>query len=206
MPVLKNITTGGEGGAICLKKSDRTLQNDLSHVFAGLRHHFQTGKSRWNGWEYDILDMGFNRPMTDINAAIGLAQLDRVDEIKGKRIEITRFYDDAFRGNQRVVPLIDHFEAGFESAFHLYPVAVIDEHGHHSNAYRDEVIARMMDAGIPCNVHYKPLPLMTAYGKDCSNYPNSYDYYKNLISLPLHTLLSDEDVAYVCETLKKAVS
>ena len=206
--VLKNITTGGEGGAICLKKSDRTSQNDLSQVFAGLRHHFQTGKSQWNGWEYDILDMGYNRPMTDINAAIGLAQLDRFDEIKKKRIEITRAYDDAFRGNQRIVPLIDHFEEGFESAFHLYPVDVFDEHGRGSNSYRDKVIARMMDAGIPCNVHYKPLPLMTAYKKlgfCIADYPNALNRYLSIITIPYHTLLDQFQLDCIAQTMKKVV-
>ena len=70
---------------------------------------------------------------------------------------------------------------------------------------RSKIIEKMAECGVATNVHYKPLPMMTAYGSDCSNYPNSYDYYHNLISLPLHTLLTDEDVAYVCETLKKAV-
>ena len=98
----------------------------------------------------------------------------------------------------RLAPCPSYDVEGMESSNHLYPIRVpgIGEE------QRNQIIAKMSEYGVATNVHYKPLPMMTAYGKDCSAYPNAYDYYRNLITLPLHTLLTDEDVAYVCETLK----
>ena len=202
--VLKNITTGGEGGAICLSPWLKDLENTLR----GMRHHFQTGKDPANGWEYDIEDMGFNRPMTDIEAAIGLSQLIRLDFINIKRHFVTLTYNDHFAGDKQIRPLIDHFEKYAESAYHLYPVSVCSPEGNDSEEFRNKVILRMLEKGIPCNVHYKPMPMFTAYkklGYRIEDYPNAYNRYKNLITLPYHTFLTGEQIEYIADNLKRAV-
>ena len=137
--------------------------------------------------------------MTDIMAAIGLRQLDRYLGLLERRAEMRSRYDAvcAELGFSHLVHHTDYMD----SSNHLYLIRVsgIDE------AERNVIIEKMAEHGVATNVHYKPLPMMTAYGKDCSAYPNAYDYYHNLISLPFHTLLSDDDVKYVCETLKEVV-
>lgn len=202
--VLKNITTGGEGGAVCLKKGTPIDPE----VFRMSRHHWQTGKNQANGWEYDILKMGYNRPMTDINAAIGLKQIERFGEIVAIRREITEKYDEAFSDLKRIRPMIHHFGKGFESAYHLYPVEVLDEDMESSESFRNKVILKMQDFGIPCNVHYKPLPMFTAYrdlGYDIADYPNAYRQYRGLVTLPYHTLLKQNDIRNIIGSLKRAV-
>ena len=195
-------------GSVCLRENDKTVKGNLADLIAGMRHHFQTGKSRENGWEYDITGMGFNRPMTDIDAAIGLAQLDRFGEIEAKRIEITEFYDGAFRDDDRIDPLINHFEPGIRSAYHLYPVSVCSEHKGSSEGFRNHVILAMREVGVPCNVHYKPLPMMTAYrnlGYRIEDYPQAYWRYMSLLTLPYHTLLDQNQLGFIADSLKKAV-
>ena len=137
--------------------------------------------------------------MTDIMAAIGLRQLDRFPELLARRREIISVYDKTC--DELGIFHLNHHTEDMNSSNHLYLIRIpgADE------AKRSEIIRIMARCGVATNVHYKPLPLMTAYGGDCSHFPNSYDYYRNLITLPLHTLLSDEDVEYVCETLKSAV-
>ena len=137
--------------------------------------------------------------MTDIMAAIGLKQLDRYEGMLERRVTTMKRYDETCDalGIHHLVHHTDYMD----SSNHLYLIRVpgIDEEG------RNKIIEKMAERGIATNVHYKPLPMMTAYGKDCSNYSNSYDYYKNLITLPLHTKLTDEDVEYVCEMLKEVI-
>ena len=156
-------------------------------------------KTKLGAWEYDIIGPWYKCNMTDIMAAIGLRQLDRYKGLLERREQIIQKYDkvcDAL-GISHLV----HHMSYIDSSNHLYLIRVpgVIEEG------RNRIIEKMAEQGVATNVHYKPLPMLTAYGKDCSAYPNSYDYYHNLITLPLHTLLSDDDVEYVCQELKRAV-
>ena len=156
-------------------------------------------KTKIGAWEYDIIGPWYKCNMTDIMAAIGLRQLDRYKGLLERRVEMMKVYDKAC--DEIGISHMVHHTEYMDSSNHLYLIRVprIDEAG------RNLIIEKMAERGVATNVHYKPLPMMTAYGKDCSGFPNSYDYYKNLITLPLHTLLSDEDVEYVCETLRDVV-
>lgn len=138
--------------------------------------------------------------MTDITAAIGLKQLDRYLGMLDRRLVIIKRYD-ACCDELGISHLIHHTDY-MDSSNHLYLMRIpgIDVET------RNLIIEKLAEQGVATNVHYKPLPMMTAYGKDCSNYPNAYDYYHNLITLPLHTLLSDEDVEYICEVLKAIIN
>ena len=137
--------------------------------------------------------------MTDIMAAVGLRQLDRYKGLLNRREEIIRCYNKTC--DELGISHLVHHTCEMDSSNHLYLIRIpgiqVEQ--------RDLIIEKMAEKGVSTNVHYKPLPFMTAYGKDCSAYPNAYDYYQNLLSLPLHTLLSNEDVNYVCETLKIVV-
>ena len=156
-------------------------------------------KTKIGAWEYDIIGPWFKCNMTDIMAAIGLRQLDRYLGMLDRRAVMMKKYDETCDGLG--ISHMIHHTANMDSSNHLYLIRVpgADE------KKRNEIIEKMAEHGVATNVHYKPLPLMTAYGKDCLAYPNSYDYYHNLITLPLHTLLSDDDVEYVCEVLKEVV-
>lgn len=140
--------------------------------------------------------------MTDIMAAIGLKQLDRYKGMLNRRAEIVKRYD-AICEEMRISHLIHHTD-DINSSNHLYLIRIPEI----TLEQRNEIIKMMADKGVATNVHYKPLPMMTAYkvyGWDINDFPNAYDYYHNLITLPLHTLLSDEDINYVCITLKDVV-
>ena len=195
---VKNYTTA-EGGASTWRPIEGVENEEIYKMFQLLSLHGQNkdalAKTKLGAWEYDIIGPWYKCNMTDIMAAIGLKQLDRYPGLIARRSEIIKQYD-AVCEELGFSHLVHHTE-NMDSSNHLYLVRIpgIDEER------RGEIIERMAKMGVSTNVHYKPLPMMTAYGRDCSNYPNSYDYYHNLISLPLHTLLSDEDVAYVCETL-----
>ena len=150
-------------------------------------------------WEYDVIGPWYKCNMTDIMAAIGLKQLDRYSGMLRRRKEIIDVYDRAC--DELGIRHLAHHVDGMDSSNHLYLIRVPEA----DEEMRNHIIEYMAKRGVVANVHYKPLPLMTAYGKDCSKYPNAYDYYKNLITLPLHTHLSDEDAAYVVQTLKAAI-
>ena len=156
-------------------------------------------KTRIGAWEYDIIGPWYKCNMTDIMAAIGLRQLDRYKGLLKRREQMMKKYDKTC--DELGISHMVHHVDEMDSSNHLYLIRVpgIGEEE------RNKIIEKMAERGVATNVHYKPLPMMTAYGKDCSKYPNAYDYYHNLITLPFHTLLSDEDVDYVCETLKKVV-
>ena len=157
-------------------------------------------KTKIGAWEYDIIGPWYKCTMTDIMAAIGLKQLDRYKGLLERRVEIMKVYDKTC-DELGISHLVHHTEY-MDSSNHLYLIRVPEA----TEEIRNRIIERMAERGVATNVHYKPLPMMTAYGKDCREFPNSYDYYKNLITLPLHTLLSDEDVEYVCEMLKDVIS
>ncbi len=199
---VKNFTTA-EGGAstwLPLKGIDNA---ELYRMYQLLSLHGQNKdaltKTKLGSWEYDIIGPWYKCNMTDIMAAIGLRQLDRYKELLARREEIISAYDKVC-DDLEITHLVHHTE-NMDSSNHLYLIRVpgADE------KKRGEIIEKMAENGVATNVHYKPLPMMTAYGKDCSQYPNAYDYYRNLISLPLHTLLSDDDVMYVCESLRRTV-
>ena len=153
-------------------------------------------KMRLGAWEYDIIGPWYKCNMTDIMAGIGLAQLRRYPEMLIRRRQIVEAYNAALA--DLPVAVLDHYGPDFTSNGHLYLTRLLGR----SDAERREIIVKMAERGIACNVHYKPLPMMTAYkalGFDIADFPNAYHLYENEVTLPLHTRLSDEDVAYVIE-------
>ena len=153
-------------------------------------------KTHLGCWEYDVIGPWYKCNMTDIMAGIGLAQLKRYPELLARRRQIIGAYDAALR--DLPVAVMDHYGPDFASCGHLYLTRLTGR----TDAERRDVIVKMAERGIACNVHYKPLPMMTAYktlGFDIQDYPNAFRLYENEVTLPLHTKLTDEDVAYVTE-------
>ena len=196
---VKNFTTA-EGGATTwvLPFAD---QEELYRLFQLYSLHGQDkdalSKSKLGGWEYDIVGTWYKCNMTDIMAALGLRQLDRYPGMLERRREIVRRYDEAM--DALGVSHLIHYGENYCSSGHLYLARIPG----FDVEQRNELILRLAERGVATNVHYKPLPMMTAYralGWRIEDFPNSYDYYRNLITLPLHTLLSDEDVTYVTES------
>ena len=199
---VKNFTTA-EGGAATWLRLEGIDDAEIYHMYQLLSLHGQDkdalAKTKLGSWEYDIIGPWYKCNMTDIMAAIGLRQLDRYEGLLERRRTIIKRYDETC-DKLGITHLVHHTD-DMDSSNHLYLIRIPGI----SENERNEIIRMMAEEGVATNVHYKPLPMMTAYGKDCSEYPNTYEYYKNLITLPLHTLLSDQDVEYVCETLSKAV-
>lgn len=202
---VKNLTTS-EGGAVVWRNDlgldDRWLYDQFMLYSLHGQSKDALAKNQKGAWEYDIIYPAYKCNMTDILAAIGLVQLDRYEALLERRKDIIKIYDRA------LLPLgvknLQHYGEDYSSSGHLYLVRIpgINE------AERNKIIIKMAEAGIATNVHYKPLPMFTAYknlGFDIKDYPNAFDVYKNEITLPLYTLLSDEDVGYVCEGLKRAM-
>ena len=196
---VKNLTTA-EGGALTWRNIPGIDNAEIYRQMQLLSLHGQSkdalAKTQLGAWEYDIVGTYYKCNMTDVAAAIGLAQLNRYGDMLKRRKEIIERYDAAFK--PLGVETLDHYTSKWESSGHLYitriPGITIDE--------RNQIITRMAEYGIACNVHYKPLPMHTAYknlGFDINNYPNAYEYFANEITLPLHTRLSNEDVEYVIE-------
>ena len=153
-------------------------------------------KTKAGAWEYDIIGPWYKCNMTDIMAAIGLRQLDRYLGLLDRRVQIVKQYDEAC-DEMGISHLVHHTEE-VDSSNHLYLIRIPGI----TEEQRNKIIEKMAENGVATNVHYKPLTMMTAYGKSCSEYPNTKDYYHNLISLPLHTLLTDDDVTFICDMLK----
>lgn len=199
---VKNFTTA-EGGASTWLPLKGIENSEIYKMFQLLSLHGQNkdalAKTKIGAWEYDIIGPWYKCNMTDIMAAIGLRQLDRYLDLLERRAGMMKKYD-AVCAELGISHMVHHTEY-MDSSNHLYLIRVPGI----TVEQRNEIIEKMAEHGVATNVHYKPLPMMTAYGKDCSAYPNSYDYYHNLITLPFHTLLSDEDVDYVCEILKEVV-
>lgn len=194
---VKNLTTA-EGGALTWRNHDGVDNESLYKQFQLLSLHGQNkdalAKTRLGAWEYDIVAPYYKCNMTDVMAGIGLAQLKRYPEMLYRRRQIIERYNEGLRGCD--VQVLDHFGDDYSSSGHLYLVRLLGE----DVEYRNAVIERMAERGIACNVHYKPLPMMTAYknlGFDIVDYPNAYNQYHNEITLPLHTSLTNEDVEYV---------
>lgn len=200
---VKNFTTA-EGGAATWRAISGVDNAEIYKFYQLLSLHGQNkdalAKTQVGAWEYDIIGAWYKCNMTDIMAAIGLKQLDRYKGLLERRTEIIKRYD-AVCDELGISHLVHHTDT-VDSSNHLYLTRIPGI----TEAQRNELIVKLAEAGVTTNVHYKPLPMMTAYGKDCSDYPNAYDYYHNLITLPLHTLLSDEDVEYVCDVLKAVMS
>ena len=202
---VKNLTTA-EGGALTWKTIPGIDDEEIYHQLQLYSLHGQNkdalAKTKLGAWEYDIKGTWYKCNMTDVHAGIGLAQLSRYDEILKRRKEIITRYDNAFR--PLGVKTLNHYTENHESSGHLYITRVPNI----TLEQRQEIIVKMAEAGIACNVHYKPLPMMTAYinlGFDIKDYPNSYEKFKNEITLPLHTCLTDEDVEYVIENYIRIV-
>ena len=202
---VKNFTTA-EGGASTWRDIEGIDNDELYYQYQLLSLHGQSkdalAKTQIGAWEYDIIGPWYKCNMTDIMAAIGLRQLDRYPGLLARRGEIIERYD-AMCDEMGVKHLV-HSGENFHSSNHLYLTRVPGI----SDEQRREIIVKLAERGVNCNVHYKPLPMMTAYrelGWDIKDFPNAYNYYSNLITLPLHTLLSDEDVEYVIENFKEVV-
>lgn len=198
---VKNLTTA-EGGAITWVNKQGLDNEELYRELMLISLHGQSkdafSKMQLGAWEYDVLTTGYKCNMTDIMASIGLAQLKRYKELLNRRKQIIEIYDKI------LLPLgverIEHFGKDYEGNAHLYLVRIPGI----TCKERNEIIQRMANAEITCNVHFKPLPLLTAYknlGFVMDDYPNSYKQYENEITLPLNTLLSNDDATYVAETL-----
>ncbi|MCR5808696.1 MAG: DegT/DnrJ/EryC1/StrS aminotransferase family protein [Clostridiales bacterium] len=200
---VKNFTTA-EGGASTWQPPDGICNEEIYKMYQLLSLHGQNkdafAKAKHGSWEYDIIGPWYKCNMTDITAAIGLRQLDRYKGLLRRRAEIVKKYDETC--DELGISHLIHHTDEMDGSKHLYLIRIQGITAEQRNA----LMEKMGEMGLATNVHYKPLPMMTAYGGDCSEYPNAYDYYHNLITLPLHTLLSDEDVEYVCEVLKKAAN
>ena len=200
---VKNFTTA-EGGASTWLPLPGIKNSDIYKMYQLLSLHGQNkdalGKMKPGTWEYDIIGPWYKCNMTDIMAAIGLRQLDRYPSMLERRTEIIKKYD-AVCNKLGISHLVHHTDI-MDSSNHLYLIRIpgIDA------AERNVIIEAIAVRGVATNVHYKPMPMMTAYincGWNIKDFPNAYDYYHNLITLPLHTKLSDEDVEYVCEVLEE---
>lgn len=194
---VKNLTTA-EGGALTWRTIPGISDEDIYHRLQLLSLHGQSkdalAKTKFGAWEYDIVGTWYKCNMTDVVAAIGLAQFQRYPGMLARRKEIIGRYDAAFK--PLGVEMLAHYNAEHESSGHLYITRVPGI----TPEQRNKIIIKMAEQGIACNVHYKPLPMHTAYKKlgfDIKNYPNAYAHFANEITLPLHTCLTDEDVEYV---------
>ena len=196
---VKNLTTA-EGGALTWREFDDIDGADIYKKLQLLSLHGQSkdalAKVQLGAWDYDIIGTWYKCNMTDIAAAVGLGQMNRYDAMLARRREIIGRYDAALK--PLGVQVLDHYNARHRSSGHLYltriPGITVEQRG--------EIIRKMAQRGIACNVHYKPLPMHTAYkalGFDIADYPNAYAHFANEITLPLHTRLTDEEVQYVID-------
>ena len=201
---VKNFTTA-EGGALTWKPNDALNDEDLYKQVQLYSLHGQSkdalSKNQLGSWEYDIIGPWYKCNMTDIHAAIGLAQMKRYPSLLKHRREIIEKFDNAFK--PLGVHTLPHFTDKHTSSGHLYLTRVFKKNGEPvSDEERREIIIKMAERGITTNVHYKPLPMMTGYKKlgfDIKDYPNAYAHYANEISLPLFSRLTDEEVDYIID-------
>ena len=203
---VKNLTTA-EGGALTWRTIPGIDNEALYHQVQLLSLHGQSkdalAKTQLGAWEYDIVGPWYKCNMTDIMAAIGLVQLKRYPELLKRRKEIIERYDAAFK--PLGIEVLDHYSDTYQSSGHLYitriPGASLEQ--------RQAIIVAMAERGIATNVHYKPLPMMTAYknlGFDIADFPNAYAHFANEITLPLHTRLTDEEIEYIIEQYTDIIS
>lgn len=199
---VKNLTTA-EGGAVTWRSIPSVNNEDIYKQYMLLSLHGQSkdalAKTKLGAWEYDIVSTAYKCNMTDIMASIGLGQLKRYPLLLERRKQIIQQYNEGLRNCN--VSVLQHYGDEFSSSGHLYLVRLLGK----DEVYRNKVIVKMAENGIATNVHYKPLPMHTAYknlGFNIEDFPNAFEMYRNEITLPLHTLLSDEDAEYVIENLK----
>lgn len=202
---VKNLTTA-EGGAAVWKSIPGIDDEEIYKQYMLYSLHGQNkdalAKTQLGNWEYDIAGPYYKCNMTDIMASIGLVQLKRYPGILKRRKEIIEKYNKAFKGLD--IEVLNHYGENHTSSGHLYLTRLIEKSREECN----DVIVKMAEAEIATNVHYKPLPMMTAYrnlGFDIQNFPNAYHMFENEITLPLHTCLTDEQVDYIIETYRKIV-
>lgn len=202
---VKNLTTA-EGGALTWLPIPGISDEDIYKKLQLLSLHGQNkdalAKTKLGAWEYDIIGPWYKCNMTDIMAGIGLAQLKRYPEMLRRRRQIIERYNEAFRSLP--VTVLEHYSNFHSSSGHLYLVRLDGKNREETN----KAIEAMAERGIACNVHYKPLPMMTAYkalGYDIKDFPNAFAQFENEITLPLHTRLSDEDVEYIIENFTEIV-
>ena len=202
---VKNLTTA-EGGALTWRTIPGIDDGDIYHQLQLLSLHGQSkdalAKTQLGAWEYDIVGTWYKCNMTDVAAAIGLKQFERYPEMLKRRKEIIERYDRAFK--PLGIEVLDHYNSEHQSSGHLYITRVPNI----TPEQRNEIIIKMAEREIACNVHYKPLPMHTAYknlGFDIKNYPNAYAYFANEITLPLHTCMTDEMVEYVIDNYMEIV-
>ena len=199
---VKNLTTA-EGGVATWKDIEGIDNEYIYKKYMLLSLHGQSKdaleKSKLGSWEYDIVYPAYKCNMTDIMASIGIVQLKRYADLLKRRREIVDMYDNEPQGQN--VQILKRYGNSFHSSMHLYIVRLLGK----DESYRNNFIKVLANEGIPTNVHYKPLPMFTAYknlGFNIKDFPNAFNMYKNEITLPLHTLLSDEDVKYIINTFK----
>jgi dTDP-4-amino-4,6-dideoxygalactose transaminase len=200
---VKNLTTAEGGAIVWIDRQgldNEWLYQQLQLYSLHGQNKDAQAKLQPGAWEYDIIYPAFKCNMTDVTAAFGLKQLERFDGLMKRRAEIAGIYDHC------ILPLgisrLEHTDTNRQGNFHLYLTRIPGI----STEQRNDIIVQMAVKGVACNVHFKPLPLMTAYrqlGFDISDYPNAYSQYANEITLPLHTLLNDEDVRYICQCFTK---
>lgn len=202
---VKNFTTA-EGGALVWRHIPGVDDEEIYHQLMLLTLHGQSkdalSKTKLGAWEYDIVGPYFKCNMTDIMAGIGLAQFRRYQGLLARRKEIIEKYTKGISGDN--IQILAHYGSDFKSSGHLFLVRVLNM----NEEDRNNLITKMAEKGIATNVHYKPLPMHTAYknlGFDIKDFPNSYNMYHNEITLPLHTLLTDEQVDYVINTFNELV-
>ena len=202
---VKNLTTA-EGGAATWKTIDGIDNEELYKQYMLFSLHGQSkdalAKTKAGAWEYDIVGPWYKCNMTDITAAIGLKQLERYPALMERRKEIIGKYNEMC--DSLGIVYLGHYGENHSSSGHLYITRIPDI----SEEARNSIITEMAERGIACNVHYKPLPMMTAYknlGWDIADFPNAYNFFKNEITLPLHTKLSDDDLKTVCENFAEVV-
>lgn len=203
---VKNLTTA-EGGALTWNSLPGISDEEIYKEFMLLSLHGQSkdalAKTKLGAWEYDIVYPAYKCNMTDIMAAIGMGQLERYAEILKKRKKYIGLYDSAFSDNN--IDCLKHYTSDYSSSGHLYLTRLV---GKDSN-FRNDFITKMAENGIACNVHYKPLPMHTAYKKlgfDIKDYPNAYRQFENEVTLPLNTKMTENDVIFVAETAKKILA
>ncbi len=203
---VKNLTTA-EGGAVTFNGSDDADAQNIYKQLQLLSLHGQSkdalAKMKAGSWRYSIELPGYKCNMTDIAASMGLVQLKRYPSLLTRRKELFDLYKENFSADNRLILPVE--SENFKSSYHVYALRIqgVDE------IARDKIIEQCAENGIACNVHYIPLPMHNFYrslGYEIKNYPNAYDMYKNEISLPVHTLMSDDDVCYVAEIIKSGLN
>lgn len=202
---VKNFTTA-EGGAVTWRTIPGISNEEIYKQYQLLSLHGQSkdalAKTKLGAWEYDVLGTYYKCNMTDIAAAIGLKQFERYPAMLARRKDIIKIYDEALK--PLGIETLNHYTEDHESSGHLYLTRIPGI----TPEVRNEIITKLAEEGVATNVHYKPLPMLTAYknmGFDIADYPNAYAHFENEITLPLYTTLSDDDVLYIVEHYKKIV-